>query len=233
MPILKSEIRNKFSTIPNSIIRAKDLTDAEYRLLIYLYSLPDGWKINQSYLGKELNCNRININKKISRLKQLGYLEVNKSSSDKSTDYIYVLKEKGVSSSDVSLGDVSLGDVSVSDTHINTNIINTNIINKEYIYNLFTNYINNNMSSIELEKLNNYIEVFKGDLRIIEYAIEYCKMNKVYHINYLCKILYNWEKAGFKTLEDIKENEKLRAKEKEERKNVELFSYDWLNDEED
>ena len=39
MAILKSEIRNKYSQIPNSVIRAKDVTDGDYRLLIYLYSL--------------------------------------------------------------------------------------------------------------------------------------------------------------------------------------------------
>ena len=33
MAILKSEIRNKYSQIPNSVIRAKDVTDGDYRLL--------------------------------------------------------------------------------------------------------------------------------------------------------------------------------------------------------
>ena len=106
--------------------------------------------------------------------------------------------------------------------------INNNI-NIKYILDLYTKTINNNISSIEYEKLNNYIEVFKSDLRIIEYAIEYCKMYKAYSINYLCKILNNWEKLGYKTLEEVKEQEKLK---KEERENVELFEYDWLNDEE-
>lgn len=129
MAILKSEIRNKYSQIPNSVIRAKDVTDAEYRLLIYLYSLPDGWKINQGYLGTELNCSRININKKIRRLKELKYLEIIKTNKNKETDYIYLLKEKDVSLDDVSVSDVSVSDVSVGDTHINTNIINTDNIN--------------------------------------------------------------------------------------------------------
>ncbi len=106
--------------------------------------------------------------------------------------------------------------------------INNNI-NIKYILDLYTKTINNNISSIEYEKLNNYIEVFKSDLRIIEYAIEYCKMYKAYSINYLCKILNNWEKLGYKTLEEVKEQEKTK---KEERENVELFEYDWLNDEE-
>lgn len=92
MAILKNEINTNCSQIPNSVIRAKDISDAEYRLLMYLYSLPKNCNINQGYLGKELNCNRENINKKIRRLKELGYLEVVK---DKGIDYVYVLKEVG------------------------------------------------------------------------------------------------------------------------------------------
>lgn len=102
-------------------------------------------------------------------------------------------------------------------------------INNKYIYNLYSKVINNNISSIEFEKLNNYIEIFKDDLRIIEYAIEYCKMYKAYSINYLCKILNNWEKSGYKSLEEIKNQEKTK---RIERENVELFEYDWLNDNE-
>ena len=125
MAILKNKFKDNYSIIPNSIIQAKDLTDAEYRLLIFLYSLPDSWKINQNFLGLKLNCNRININKKIKKLKELGYLEILK--SPEKNDYIYILKEKGVSIGDVSLKDVSARDVSASDTYINNNIINTNI----------------------------------------------------------------------------------------------------------
>lgn len=94
MPILKSEVRNKFSTIPNSIIRCKDLSDGDYRLLIYLFSLPDNWKINQTYLGNELGCARENINKKISRIKEAGYLKVIKSIENNDIQYVYVLQEK-------------------------------------------------------------------------------------------------------------------------------------------
>ncbi len=107
---------------------------------------------------------------------------------------------------------------------------NENInINRDYILDLYSKTINNNISSIEYEKLNNYLKKYKEDLRIIAYAIEYCKMYKAYSINYLCKILSNWQKLGFRTLEEVKEHEKLI---KEEREDVELFEYDWLNDEE-
>ena len=103
-------------------------------------------------------------------------------------------------------------------------------INKEYIINYYINNINTNISSIEYSKLEEYINIFSNDLRIIVYGIEYCKMYKAYSINYLCRILNNWNKAGYKTLEDIKLNERKIAEEKENKKPVEVYSMDWLNE---
>lgn len=103
-------------------------------------------------------------------------------------------------------------------------------INKEYIINYYINNINTNISSIEYSKLEEYINIFSNDLRIIVYGIEYCKMYKAYSINYLCKILNSWNKAGYKKLEEIKLNERKVEKEKEERKPVEVYDTDWLND---
>ena len=51
--------------------------------------------------------------------------------------------------------------------------------------------------------------------------------------DYLSKILYNWEKAGFETLEDVKNAEKEKPQVEESTKeNEKLFDYDWLNDNE-
>ncbi len=107
-------------------------------------------------------------------------------------------------------------------------------INKNKIIDLYINNINSNISSIEFEKLDKYIEIFKNDLRVIKYAIEYCKMYKAYNINYLCKILNNWEKSGYKTLEQIKEHEKEKMNKSNEHRELspettEILNYDWLN----
>ena len=57
-------------------------------------------------------------------------------------------------------------------------------------------------------------------------------MYRSYNINYICKILNNWYKAGFNTLEQIKEKEKPKSSENNnsEEEKVELFDYDWLSD---
>lgn len=132
MAILKSEIRNKFTTIPNSVVRCKDLSDGDYRLLIYLFSLPDDWKINQAYLGQELGCNTRNIRLKIKRIKDAGYLEIKKTKDKDDINYIYILKEKEVSEDDLTLR--SVNDRSVNDLYTNTYITNTELIGNKNIY---------------------------------------------------------------------------------------------------
>ena len=137
MAVLKSEIKNRYSQIPNSVIHDKDLSDGDYRLLILLYSFPNNWKINQDYLAQKVKCNRRNVNSKLKRIKEAGYLEIQKNidKKKKEVDFIYVLKEQNIMSvDDVSVGDyMSVDDVSVGDTLNNTNINNTN--NKENINN--------------------------------------------------------------------------------------------------
>ena len=59
-------------------------------------------------------------------------------------------------------------------------------------------------------------------------------MYKAYNINYLCKILNNWDKSGYKTLEQIKEQEKVYKSNENDNlsENMELLD-DWLNDSDD
>ena len=215
MAILKSEIRNKYTTIPNSIIQENELSDGDFRLLIFLYSLPDKWKINQSYLANKMNCSRVNLNKKIRRIKDAGYLEIIKS-NNKSTDYIYVLKEKPVSLKDVSLSDVSLKDVSPSDTYINNNIINNEIINNELINTTSTTtYLNNNLYSYVEEAFGRTLNSIEYEIistwednELTRYAVKQAVLNGAYRIKYIEGILANYKRDNIKSVVEAQEKEK-------------------------
>ena len=53
------------------------------------------------------------------------------------------------------------------------------------------------------------------------------------HITYIDKILYEWAKKGLKNKEDIEKNRKaFREKENNKPKKVDLFDYDWMEDDE-
>lgn len=246
MAILKSEIRNKFTTIPNSIVRAKDLSDGDYRLLIYLYSLPNGWKINQSYLGQELGCSRENINKKLARLKKTGYLEITKNSENKEVDYIYTLKEKSVSENNTCDGNnhnplcqqvshVIASDVIVNDTHINTNIINTdnNVINtitkkEEDLqqspskFNPFEFYENNfgTLSSFISEKLVAFENEY-GSFKL-QKALEESVLKDVKKLSYVEAILQNWKDKTWNEI--LKEQDKIKKSKNSRSKTPEWFN---------
>lgn len=81
------------------------------------------------------------------------------------------------------------------------------------------------ISSIEVEFLNVWLDYFKDEI-MINYAIERAVMNHVTTMSYLEGIFENWKDSGYKTIEDCK------PKQKKEKEKLELFDYDWFEDEE-
>ena len=96
-------------------------------------------------------------------------------------------------------------------------------------------YIENNfgrtLSSIEIEKIDDWLLSY--DEEIIKYAIQISTLNNKRTFNYVNGILRNWKTAGYKTLQEIKDNELPKRRElsdKEKKELEEIFDYDWLND---
>lgn len=81
------------------------------------------------------------------------------------------------------------------------------------------------LSPIEKEELDTWIDYFQNE-EILKYGIRVAVLNRVTTMNYLNGIFQNWKDNGYKTLEDCK------PKPKEESKKIELFDYDWFEDEE-
>ena len=76
------------------------------------------------------------------------------------------------------------------------------------------NYYENNIGSITnivYEKLNYWCEHFTED--IIKYAIDISCENNVRTMNYIDKILFNWNNAGYKVLADCKNGKNTNAPE--------------------
>ena len=104
-----------------------------------------------------------------------------------------------------------------------SNINNTNINNNNYnyIYNNSSssdeiiNFIESNfgrtLSSYEFEKINCWLNEFNSD--IVKHAIELSILNNKRTFAYIEGILKNWKSCGYKTLDDIK-NEDVTPKHK-------------------
>lgn len=105
---------------------------------------------------------------------------------------------------------------------------------KEDIFKTFEKELGRTMSSMELEIINGWLihgtpeEIILGALREAIY-------NGVRHFRYIDKIIYEWEKKGFKTMDDVEAYMKNRRNEQSKDKTVskreqEISDYDWLDE---
>ena len=102
---------------------------------------------------------------------------------------------------------------------IDKNSIDKNSIDKNSLVITTTNkdiykYIEENfgrtLSSIEVEKIDDWLSLYK--IEIIKYAIQIATLNNKRTFNYVNGILKNWKTAGYKTLQEIKDNDVYRIK---------------------
>jgi len=99
---------------------------------------------------------------------------------------------------------------------------------KESIFDIFQKELGRNISPMEYEIMNAWLEKgFSDDL--VVGALQEAMYNGVSSIRYIDKILYDWNKKGYHKMTEVKEGIEKRRKEKES--NLELFDYNWLEDE--
>lgn len=104
---------------------------------------------------------------------------------------------------------------------------------KEDIFRTFEKELGRTMSPMELELINGWLisgtseELILGALREAVY-------NGVSNFRYIDKIIYEWEKKGFKTMDEVNSYIKNRYNEKSKdkvvsKKEQEISDYDWLD----
>ncbi len=115
------------------------------------------------------------------------------------------------------------------------NLILENKINEQKnstktdIYALFEQEFGRPITSTEYEIINAWLE--KGyPEELIKGALKEAVYNGVQNFRYIDKILYEWQKKGFKNINEVNKYLENRNEPKKERK--ELFNYNWLDDEE-
>lgn len=106
-----------------------------------------------------------------------------------------------------------------------------NIIKEEKktdIYAEFEKEFARPITSMEYEIIGAWLEHNYSEELIVG-ALKEAVYNGVRNLRYIDKILYEWNKKGFKTMNDV--NNHLRKKD-EKKEDSELFDYNWLDDEE-
>lgn len=93
----------------------------------------------------------------------------------------------------------------------------------------FENEFGQTISGVVYDKLLDYLKIF--DIELIKQAIRECVYSGVRNLNYLNGILKSWNGQGIKTYSQWQAKNKIREKNKKPK--VEVFNYDWLNEEEE
>ncbi len=93
------------------------------------------------------------------------------------------------------------------------------------IYNVIETEFGRTLSPIEYETIGGWLNANISE-ELIKEALKEAILNGVNNLKYIDKILYEWTKKGYKKASDV------RRKKKQPEENVELFDYDWLDENE-
>ncbi len=102
----------------------------------------------------------------------------------------------------------------------------------ESIYKAMESEFGRELSNMEVEIVKAWKEKGYSD-EIITEALRESVMNGVAGLRYMDKILYEWSKKGIKTKEDVEKNKKeFREKVQKKKEKIDVFDYDWIDDDE-
>lgn len=143
------------------------------------------------------------------------------------------LSEKGIISIDI-----------VKDHNVRSEVINLDLLYEKLVftlmkpeegtkkesnnmYDIFEKELGRGLTPMEFEILNGWLELEYSE-EIIICALKEAIYNGATNFRYIDRILYEWNKKGIKTKEDVERDKKEFKKAKSNK--VELFDYDWLNE---
>ena len=176
----------------------------EFIILIYLMNssnLVCDYKLISSELGMDLEVVMNKINE--LSIKKLLEIKLLKNSSNKLEEQI---------SLDLLYNKVFMQIIDVKEEE-----------DKSNIYSVFERELGRTLSPIEYELINGWLECnYKEE--IILAALKEAVFNGVTNLRYIDKILFEWNKKGYKDSTDI-----IRKNNKEEYIE-EIYDYDWLNE---
>ena len=200
-------IVNNHLIIPNYFIKYYkkfDLENNELLMLIYLLNCNEKLILDNKKISKDLYLEENEVLNIISSLIEKNYISIEMSKNNEiieeyiSLDLFY---EK-----------------------INSYLIeNDKKDNSSDIYSKFEKEFGRTLSPVEYETISKWIES-NIPLELIEAALKEAILSGVNSIRYIDKILFEWNKKGYKTSSDIVN------KNKKDEYIEEIYDYDWLNE---
>lgn len=198
---------NNHLIIPNYFIKYYkkfDLENNELLMLIYLLNCNEKLILDNKKISKDLYLEENEVLNIISSLIEKNYISIEMS------------KNNGIIEEYISLD--------LFYEKINSYLIeNDKKDNSSDIYSKFEKEFGRTLSPVEYETINKWIES-NIPLELIEAALKEAILSGVNSIRYIDKILFEWNKKGYKTSSDIVN------KNKKDEYIEEIYDYDWLNE---
>ena len=194
--------------IPNYLIKyisKLDLDVEEFVLLLYFLNNKEKLIFNPKKISEDLYLTQDNVLNIINNLLEKNYISIEMSKENK------IIEEY-----------ISLD---LFFAKINALLIdNEKNNNSTDIYSKIEKQFGRTLSPVEYETINKWIE---GNISIslIESALKEAVLNGVNSIRYIDKILFEWNKKGYKTSNDVVSKET-----KDDEYIEEIYDYDWLNE---
>lgn len=200
-------IVNNHLIIPNYFIKYYkkfDLENNELLMLIYLLNCNEKLILDNKKISKDLYLEENEVLNIISSLIEKNYISIEMS------------KNNGIIEEYISLD--------LFYEKINSYLIeNDKKDNSSDIYSKFEKEFGRTLSPVEYETISKWIES-NIPLELIEAALKEAILSGVNSIRYIDKILFEWNKKGYKTPSDIVN------KNKKDEYIEEIYDYDWLNE---
>ena len=200
-------IVNNHLIIPNYFIKYYkkfDLENNELLMLIYLLNCNEKLILDNKKISKDLYLEENEVLNIISSLIEKNYISIEMS------------KNNGIIEEYISLD--------LFYEKINSYLIeNDKKDNSSDIYSKFEKEFGRTLSPVDYETISKWIES-NIPIDLIEAALKEAILSGVNSIRYIDKILFEWNKKGYKTPSDI------INKSKKDEYIEEIYDYDWLNE---
>lgn len=142
------------------------------------------------------------------------------------------LTDKGLISTNITNdGDRIIEEISLDGIYkMAASNINKNVMKKaeKNIFELFETEFGRTLSPMEYEFINAWISSGMNE-EMIKEALKEATYNGVSNLRYIDKIIYEWTKKGYKTVDEVR-NSRINRRENEEKKDNFFFEYNWLDE---
>ena len=184
----------------------------EFILLMYLYHLGDKVLFDPGKYGEELNIELPELMELIGSLTDKGFIKVE-----------VIKNDKGVMEEVVLLSDFYEKISLLMMDEVNAD---NNSVDASSIFELIEKEFGRTLSPIEYEIIKSWLE-HKISEELIREAVKEATFNGVSNLRYIDKILFEWNKKGITTVQEVEAMRKKREKKEDKGIDIDMDIVDW------